>query len=41
MALVAQGRREAFTVLVGRHQAGVMGVAYRFMGQRDVAEDVA
>jgi RNA polymerase sigma-70 factor (ECF subfamily) len=41
MALVAQGRREAFTVLVGRHQAGVMGVAYRFVGQRDVAEDIA
>jgi RNA polymerase sigma-70 factor (ECF subfamily) len=41
MALVAQGDRGALSALVKRHQARVLGLAYRFLGQPDIAEDVA
>jgi RNA polymerase sigma-70 factor (ECF subfamily) len=41
MALVAQGDRDALSVLVTRHQAKVLGLAYRFLGQPELAEDVA
>ena len=41
MALARGGRPGAFDELVRRHQASVLGVAYRFLGHRDAAEDVA
>jgi RNA polymerase sigma-70 factor (ECF subfamily) len=41
MARVGHGDRAAFGVLVERHQAKVVGLAYRFLGRWDVAEDVA
>jgi RNA polymerase sigma-70 factor, ECF subfamily len=41
MLRVGQGNRAALGVLVQRHQAKVVGLAYRFLGRRDVAEDVA
>jgi RNA polymerase sigma-70 factor, ECF subfamily len=41
MSLLAQGRREALDVLVLRHQAHVFGLAHRFLGRWDLAEDVA
>jgi RNA polymerase sigma-70 factor (ECF subfamily) len=41
MLRVGQGNRDALGVLVRRHQAKVVGLAYRFLGRWDVAEDVA
>ncbi len=41
MARVGQGSRDALGVLYQRHQANVIGLAYRFLGRWDVAEDVA
>lgn len=41
MLLVGQGDRAALGVLVQRHQAKVVGLAYRFLGRWDAAEDVA
>jgi RNA polymerase sigma-70 factor, ECF subfamily len=41
MSLLAQGKCEALDVLVLRHQAHVFGLAHRFLGQWDLAEDVA
>ncbi len=41
MARVGQGSRDALGVLVRRHQAKVVGLALRFLGRWDVAEDVA
>jgi RNA polymerase sigma-70 factor (ECF subfamily) len=41
MLRVSQGEREALGLLVRRHQAQVVGLAYRFLGRWDVAEDVA
>ena len=41
MLRVGQGNRDALGVLVQRHQAKVVGLAYRFLGRWDVAEDVA
>lgn len=40
-ALTARGRQDAFEVLVRRHQRRIAGMAYRFTGSRDDAEDVA
>jgi RNA polymerase sigma-70 factor, ECF subfamily len=41
VALSARGRREAFEVLVKRHQRKIAGLAYRFTGSRTDAEDLA
>jgi RNA polymerase sigma-70 factor, ECF subfamily len=41
MALVGQGKRAALGMLVQRHQGKVLGLAYRFLGRWDLAEDVA
>jgi RNA polymerase sigma-70 factor, ECF subfamily len=41
MAAVAQGDDEAFEEIVLRHQQAVWKVAYRFLGDRMEAEDVA
>lgn len=41
MLLARSGRPGAFDQLVRRHQASVLAVAYRYLGQRDLAKDVA
>ena len=41
MLAVAQGDMNAFGVLVHRHQQAAWSVAYRFLGDRTEAEDVA
>ena len=41
MLLARSGRAGAFDELVKRHQATVLAVAYRYLGQRDAANDVA
>lgn len=41
MLLARSGRPGAFDELVRRHQASVLAVAYRYLGQRDAAKDVA
>lgn len=41
MLLARSGRPGAFDELVRRHQASVLGVAFRYLGQRDAAKDVA
>ena len=41
MLSVGRGDRDALGALVRRHQANVVGLAYRFLGRWDVAEDVA
>lgn len=41
MLRIGQGNSDALGVLVGRHQAKVVGLAYRFLGRWDAAEDVA
>jgi RNA polymerase sigma-70 factor (ECF subfamily) len=41
MLLARSGRPGAFDELVRRHQAVVLGVAYRYLGQADAAKDVA
>jgi len=41
MALARSGRAGAFDALVRRYQARAMTVAYRYLGQRDLAKDVA
>lgn len=41
IARVGQDSRAALGVLVQRHQAKVVGLAFRFLGRWDVAEDVA
>jgi RNA polymerase sigma-70 factor (ECF subfamily) len=41
LALTARGRHDAFEVLVRRHQRRISGMACRFTGNRDDAEDVA
>jgi RNA polymerase sigma-70 factor, ECF subfamily len=41
MLLARSGRPGAFDELVRRHQASVLGVAYRYLGQADAAKDVA
>lgn len=40
MQAVAQGDRQAFAVLMRRHQGLVMGLARRYLGAWDLAEDV-
>lgn len=41
MLLARSGRPGAFDELVRRHQAGVLAIAYRYLGQPDAAKDVA
>ena len=41
MEKVVRGDHEAFEELVLRHQASVFGLAYRYLGERSEAEDVA
>lgn len=41
MLLARSGRPGAFDELVRRHQASVLAVAYRYLGQREAAKDVA
>jgi RNA polymerase sigma-70 factor (ECF subfamily) len=41
MLRVAQGDRRAFAMLMARHQDRVMAVAFRFLGNRQEAEDLA
>jgi RNA polymerase sigma-70 factor, ECF subfamily len=41
MDRTAAGDREAFAELIRRHQASVLSIAYRFLGDRSEAEDAA
>jgi RNA polymerase sigma factor (sigma-70 family) len=41
MLLARSGRPGAFDELVKRHQASVLAVAYRYLGQREAAKDAA
>ncbi|MHC5034359.1 MAG: RNA polymerase sigma factor [Planctomycetota bacterium] len=41
MTRVARGEMEAFAELVERHQQAALNVAYRFLGDATLAEDVA
>jgi RNA polymerase sigma-70 factor (ECF subfamily) len=41
MARVAEGDDYAFQILVNRHQASVLNMIYRFMGDRSKSEDLA
>ncbi len=41
MARIAQGDNEAFEILVNRHQASVLNLIYRFIGDRTQAKDLA
>ncbi|HUS64362.1 MAG TPA: sigma-70 family RNA polymerase sigma factor [Kofleriaceae bacterium] len=41
MLLARGGRAAAFDELVRRHQAAAMGVAYRYLGHREAAQDAA
>ncbi|MGD8452713.1 MAG: sigma-70 family RNA polymerase sigma factor [Phycisphaerae bacterium] len=41
MRRVGEGDRDALGLLVERHQAKVVALAYRFLGRWDAAEDVA
>ena len=41
MADTGRGGREAFAALIRRHQHAVLAIAYRFLGDRSEAEDVA
>jgi RNA polymerase sigma-70 factor (ECF subfamily) len=41
MQAIAQGDLDAFNAIVLRHQEMVWGIAYRFLGDRHVAEDIA
>jgi len=41
MARIAEGDEEAFEILVERHQATVLNLVYRFMGDRAQANDLA
>jgi RNA polymerase sigma-70 factor, ECF subfamily len=41
MLRVAKGDHQAFAALMARHQDRVMAVAYRFLGSRQEAEDLA
>jgi RNA polymerase sigma-70 factor (ECF subfamily) len=41
MARIAEGDDYAFQILVNRHQASVLNMIYRFMGDRSKSEDLA
>jgi RNA polymerase sigma-70 factor (ECF subfamily) len=41
LQLARRGDRQAFETLVRQHQAAVFSIAYRMLGRRDVAEDLA
>src|SRR3972149_11796155 len=41
MARIAKGDDDAFEILVNRHQASVLNLIYRFIGDRTQAKDLA
>jgi RNA polymerase sigma-70 factor (ECF subfamily) len=41
MAKIAEGDEEAFEILVERHRTIVLNIVYRFMGDREQANDLA
>src|SRR3990170_8630704 len=41
MARIARGDNDAFEILVNRHQASVLNLIYRFIGDRTQAKDLA
>ncbi len=41
MARIAKGDEDAFEILVTRHQASVLNLIYRFIGDRTQAKDLA
>jgi len=41
MARIAEGDDDAFEILVNRHQASVLNLIYRFIGDRALAKDLA
>jgi len=41
MEATARGDRDAFSVLIGRHQGPVLSIAYRFLADRSGAQDAA
>jgi len=41
MARIAEGDKDAFEILVSRHQISVLNLAYRFVGDRTQAKDLA
>ena len=41
MIRVAKGDKRVFEVLVKRHQGAVLNIIYRFIGDRQKAEDLA
>jgi len=41
MLRVRDGDRDAFEALVGRHQRSAVSTAYRFLGDADLAQDIA
>ena len=41
MARIAKGDEHAFEILVNRHQASVLNLVYRFIGDRTQAKDLA
>jgi RNA polymerase sigma-70 factor, ECF subfamily len=41
MARIAKGDNDAFEILVNRHQASVLNLIYRFIGNRTQAKDLA
>ena len=41
MARIAEGDDEAFEILVTRHQASVLNLIYRFVGNRTLAKDLS
>ena len=41
MARIAKGDNDAFEILVDRHQASVLNLIYRFIGDRTQAKDLA
>jgi RNA polymerase sigma-70 factor (ECF subfamily) len=41
MARIAKGDTDAFEILVNRHQASVLNLVYRFIGDRTQAKDLA
>jgi RNA polymerase sigma-70 factor (ECF subfamily) len=41
MVRIAEGNEEAFEILVNRHQASILNLIYRFIGDRTQAKDLA
>jgi RNA polymerase sigma-70 factor (ECF subfamily) len=41
MARIAEGDEDAFEILINRHQASILNLVYRFIGDRTQAKDLA